>query len=597
MVGMTTKKVDGALPASFRKAARAALDAALGPEACSLLWPKAEAVFMSSGQVLFRQGDVADAFYVLVSGSLGMSQLDEKGVAVPVSRLFPPEIIGERAVLVDAPRAATITALRDCELLLFPRGIFDTLVARSPEAMLRLARLLARRQVNNVSAPIGAGIGIRPVADATTVAVIRATNGVDAVAFARALTKELGKNATIVHAVSAKHGGEFYRKLEARFQTVVYVSDGSDAAWTRVCCGRADHILALARPGAAAVEDVLLIDRESSWTRRDLVMIGPGPTPGANHAFVAPDLGNQSTRLNVRPGNVEDIRRVARWIRGRSIGLVLSGGGARGFAHVGVLRALFEAKVPIDLVAGTSIGAVIGAAVAMQWDIDEIVARIRDAFVVDPPLVDYTIPFVALTRGLKTERALARHFMGVNIEELRIPFFCVSTDLSAGEPIVHRTGQLVTALRASVAIPGLLPPVLLDNSVLVDGAMIDNLPVGCMARLGRAGKILAIDVGDDLAFVAPEKRGWASRWVRGLFGVPDEMPSFVELLLRAGTVSSDIQTRMARDQASLVIRPPIAGFGLQAWRSFEAIEQIGYDHAREVMKSEAFVNLQESLKT
>jgi NTE family protein len=210
--------------------------------------------------------------------------------------------------------------------------------------------------------------------------------------------------------------------------------------------------------------------------------------------------------------------------------------------------------------------------------------RIVEAFVTAPPLNDYTLPLVAITRGLKVDRALARHFGDARIEDLWHPFFCVSTNLSTGAALVHRRGPLARALRASVAIPGLLPPVLAPEGVLVDGAMINNLPVDVIAGIDR-GRILAVDVASDVAMLGTPRRSWRNQILRRWLDVPHAMPGVTEILLRAATVSSDLQANLARAQASLVIRPPLADVDLRAWRSYERIARIGYEHTSRMIEA------------
>ncbi len=150
--------------------------------------------------------------------------------------------------------------------------------------------------------------------------------------------------------------------------------------------------------------------------------------------------------------------------------------------------------------------------------------------------------------------------------------------------MIHRAGRVAEALRASIAIPGLLPPVCTPEGVLVDGGMMNNLPADVMARLKR-GRVLAVDVGSDLAFQAMPTRSWRGRTLRRWLGAPDAMPAIAPLLLRAATVSSDAQSMMAVSQASVVLKPALAGIDLRAWSSFEEIAVLGADCARDALAS------------
>ena len=169
----------------------------------------------------------------------------------------------------------------------------------------------------------------------------------------------------------------------------------------------------------------------------------------------------------------------------------MSGGGARGFAHIGVLKAMSELGIPVDYIAGTSIGAVIGAFASLGWTAEEIVHLVHESF---DRIMDWTLPVVSVISGKRIARAITKQTQGANIEDLWLPYFCVSASLTSARSVVHRRGSLDTALRASVAVPGLLPPLPLDRELLVDGGIVDNLPIE-EARLDNGGGILiAVDV-------------------------------------------------------------------------------------------------------
>jgi NTE family protein len=210
--------------------------------------------------------------------------------------------------------------------------------------------------------------------------------------------------------------------------------------------------------------------------------------------------------------------------------------------------------------------------------VEEIVYRVRQAFVESSPLDDYTFPIVALLRGRKVDQRLEQHFGSVEIENLWRPFFCVSANLTTGKPQVHDQGDLVRALRASIAIPGLLPPVITREGVLVDGAVLNNLPTDVMANKQR-GFILAVDVARDLA-LQPHTGHWATKVLRRVGSIAPEAPSIGSVLIRAGTVSSDAQVAMTRRKANMVLQPPLSEIGLRDWRAFDRAVEIGYAHAK-----------------
>ncbi|MDB6013619.1 MAG: cyclic nucleotide-binding protein, partial [Gammaproteobacteria bacterium] len=275
-----------------------------------------------------------------------------------------------------------------------------------------------------------------------------------------------------------------------------------------------------------------------------------------------------------------DVPRVARILTGRGVGLVLSGGGARGFAHIGIVKALREADIPIDLVGGTSMGAILGAGVSLCWSIDELTDRFRRAFVDGKPLRDYTLPFVSLVSGRKVTRLLQHAFGDVTIEDLPLDFFCVSSNLTTGHSEVHRRGELWRWLRASVAIPGVLPPVVHKGELLVDGGTMNNLPVDAMRDLGR-GPVIGCDVGADRAFTTDTDDvdvplPWQlMRWMRE----KKHRPNIFQILWRAGMVNSNAMTAAHREKTDLLLQPPLAQIDMLNWKGFDRAIAAGYEYA------------------
>ncbi|WP_430910731.1 patatin-like phospholipase family protein [Methylobacterium sp. sgz302541] len=548
----------------------------LDDAAATALRGRMEPCAVPGGTVLFRQGDRADGLYVIVSGSVGVASRDpDTGAVRRIARLRPPDTVGEVALLSDAPRSATATVLRDALLLRLGRACFDDLAMRHPAAMLYFARLLADRLRS-----LGGG---RPVMHAPmTFAVIAVTGGVDARAFGATLADALGGRTGFLPDWPDNADETWFHAYETGHERVVYAAVDPDCPWSRLCLRRADHVLLLAAAGQPPLErsGELDLDSPDGWRRCDLVVAQEASAHGARPAAPGIDALPVAMRHQVRIGRAADHARLARLVSGRARGLVLSGGGARGFAHIGVLRALEEAGHPVDFVGGTSIGAVVGASVAMGWSADEISGHVFDAFVSSSPINDYTLPVLSLTRGTKVDERLRRHFGEVRVEGLWLPFLCVSANLTTGAAMVHREGDLATALRASIAIPGLLPPVMAEEGVLVDGGTMNNLPADLLAGQER-GPVLAVDVGSDLAFERMPMRSWQGRVVRRLLGASEATPGIAQLLLRAATVSSDAQAAMSREHATAVMRPPLAGIDLRDWRSWERIAGIGYRHAVE----------------
>ena len=558
--------------------------AGLDPDAADEIRARMVSITVAGGRTLFEQGDEPDALYTLVSGAVGLSTRDPRDGSIRrLIRLAPPETVGELALLTRESRTVTATALRDTHLLRLPRAAFEDLIVRHPGTLLYFARILAGRLT---IAHTGVTLGHAP----RSFAVMAVTEGLMAGPFgerlARALDAALPGRTGCLTEWPPEADEAWFHRYEQDHDRTVFVAHQIDCPWCRLCLRHADHVLLLAEPGAPPRPGAIayLASIRSDWIRMDLAVAQPAEArlPRPLHPDVA--ALPFSLRLQVRGNHDGDFARLARIVSGHARALVLGGGGARGLAHLGVLRALAEAGIAIDLVGGTSMGSILAASVAMDWTLDEIETHTVASFVGRNPLDDYTLPFHALTRGAKVDAGLAERFGEARVEDLWRPFFCVSSNLTAGTAMVHRTGALDRAIRASIAIPGLLPPVASEDGILVDGGMMNNLPADVMADLDR-GPVLAVDVGSDTAFHAMPRPGRSARVLRRLLGISEDLPGIAHLLLRAATVSSDAQTMAAVTRAAILLKPPLAGVDLRAWSSFETTAELGYRCARDALES------------
>jgi NTE family protein len=444
-------------------------------------------------------------------------------------------------------------------------------------ARVSVKRLLARRTTTQLSVP-------------RTFAILPHDNAVDAVGFARQLRESLsryGECALIDPGAAAGQTSAWFSALESRVRFVLYLGNADNREWRELCVRQADCLLFLADASQPATPwpEGMAFDPERLLHRpRHLLLRYPDGTIklGAAAQWLAPHApGMQHHHIR----NHRDIERVARLLIGRSVGLVLSGGGARGFAHIGVVRALREAGMLIDRVGGTSIGAIIAAGVAADWTDEEMFDNYRRSFVAGKPLRDYTFPFVSLVSGRRVSRLLREEFGERDISDLALPYFCVTANLTAGRAQTHRTGPLWFWLRASCAIPGVLPPVFHRNEVFVDGAVINNLPVDVMREQG-VGEVVAVDISaDDVLHAAVEEYAlptwWRLAWQR--WTQPGLRPGILSILLRSGMVNAEAASEQRHAMTSLLLEPPLEDIQLLDWHAYERAIDAGYRHAQAVL--------------
>jgi NTE family protein len=555
----------------------------LGDAAVKRVLGEANWFGLPGGMELKRDGENAQALFLVVTGSLGVFVEDaDRKKRRQVAHVGAGETVGEMSLISgEKEHSAALVALRDTELLrISPQG-FETLITRHPRVMMNLMRVLVKRLQTTTRSPSDAE---RP----KTFAIVPLQDGITETHIAHRLAdtlSEMGLRAAVLGHDVADNTAEWFNAFEAAHDIVFYRGDRPGTAWTNLCERQADKVFLLARSDMPLPPRPFQpsVANERMGSLPELLLFHPSSNGRFASEHLAMRSGIFESHHHVRAGNTADIQRMARFVAGRAVGLVLAGGGARGFAHIGVLKALKEAGVPFDHLGGASMGAIVAAGIAAEWSIEELTDRVRAAFVDANPLSDYTFPLIALVRGKKVTTLLKENFGDMRIEELPKPFFCVSSDLTTGRIHDHRSGFLWRALRASVALPGILPPVTHHGHLLVDGGVMNNLPVDVM-RQRESGPIIASDVTGEVDLQVKDDRYgerpiWQLLWQR-MRG----SPSIVSILMRSGTVGSEAQRRVVREQADYLFEPPLPDIGLRDWKSFDQAIAEGYEHAQQMIE-------------
>jgi lysophospholipid hydrolase len=272
--------------------------------------------------------------------------------------------------------------------------------------------------------------------------------------------------------------------------------------------------------------------------------------------------------------------------------LVLGGGGARGMSQVGIIRALEEAGIPIDLIGGTSIGAFIGGLYARDADVVPMYGRAKKFAGRMGSMwrfaLDLTYPTASYTTGHEFNRGIFKAFGNSQIEDFWLSFYCNTTNMSKSRPEIHTSGYAWRYVRASMSLAGLIPPLCDEGSLLLDGGYIDNLTVAHMKSMG-ADVIFAVDVGS-LDEDTPQQFGdslsgfWAlwNRW--NPFSSYSNPPTLSEIQARLAYVSSvDALERAKNTPGCLYMRPPIDAYGTLEFGKFDEIYQVGYAYGKEFL--------------
>ncbi|WP_426050145.1 patatin-like phospholipase family protein [Brevundimonas sp. SL161] len=522
---------------------------------------------LTGGELLFSAGDEPDSLYLVRSGRLGVFRQDEDQPPQFLGVIKPGEPVGEMALIAGTPHSASVVALRDSEILALPRDVFFEAVRTHPDVMIELSRLMLRRareRAPGVTEPSVFGFisvrgrPIRPFVDRLTAAV-----------------EAQGHTCQVIDHSALSSVSEWFSRMEDSHDFVLYVAELDEPSWANLCARQVDRLFLIGDALTAPPANIPIRTAHGLQQFTDLILLrDPRMRRPANTA-VWLDAINPGRWFHAIEGDAADAARIARIITGRAVGLVLSGGGARAYAHIGAVSALHEAGVRFDFLGGSSMGAVIAAGPALGWTDEELDARIRTAFVRSDPLSDLAFPIIAMTRAGKVARLLQDAYGEIDIADMPLPFFAVSSNLTSGRIEVHRRGLLRRAMRASISIPGVMPPVVIDGQVLVDGAVIKNFPTDVMRQM-NAGPIIGVDMsqtrGVDPATLANPPSWW--RWI--VSGAWKKGPPIVSVLMRSATITTDADMESSRADTDLLILPEPDGSDIRDWKVYDPVVAAGH---------------------
>jgi NTE family protein len=531
---------------------------------------------LTGGELLFQAGEEADSLYLVRSGRLGVFRQDDGQAPQFLGVIKPGEPVGEMALIAGTPHSASVVALRDSEILALPREDFFEAVRTRPDVMIELSRLMlqrARERAPGVTDPTVFGfVSVRP-------RPIRAF--VERVA---AEIEAMGFTCEVIDHSALSSASDWFSRMEDTHDFVLYVAELDEPAWANLCARQVDRLFIVGDALTAPPRSIPARTAHGLQQFTDLILLRDPRMRRPANTRVWLDAVEPGRWFHAAEGDSGDAGRIARIVTGSAVGLVLSGGGARAYAHIGAIKALHDAGVCFDFLGGSSMGAVVAAGPALGWTDDELDARIRRAFVKSDPLSDLAFPMIAMTRARKVAGLLEEAYGDVDIADMPLPFFAVSSNLTTGRIEVHRTGMLRRAMRASISIPGVMPPVVMDGQVLVDGAVIKNFPTDVMRQL-NAGPIIGVDMsqarGVDPHALENPPSWW--RWIAS--GAWKKGPPIVSVLMRSATITTDAEMDETRAEADLLILPMPDGSDIRDWKVYEPVVEAGRKAAVEALEA------------
>ncbi|XP_039628400.1 patatin-like phospholipase domain-containing protein 6 isoform X3 [Polypterus senegalus] len=604
---------------------------------------------VEAGRALYRQGDRSDCTYIVLNGRLRSVILKSNGKKELVGEYGRGDLIGVVEALTRQPRATTVHAVRDTELVKLPEGTLNNIKRRYPQVVTRLIHLLGQKILGNLQQVRGpfSGSGMasshdvtNPASNLSTVAVLPVCDDVPINAFnlelyhalsaigpTLLLTSDIIRERLGSSALDSIHEyrlSGWLAQQEDINRIVLYQTDYTMTPWTQRCIRQADCILIVGlgdqEPNLGELEQML--ENTAVRALKQLVLLhkedGPGPAHTvewlnmrswcSGHLHLKcprrvfsrrspPKLREMYEKVFAKTADRHsDFSRLARVLTGNSIALVLGGGGARGCSHVGVIKAMEEVGIPIDIIGGTSIGSFIGALYAEERSAVRTMQRAREwsksMNSVFKTVLDLTYPITSMFSGSAFNASISKVFQDKQIEDLWLPYFNVTTDITASAMRVHKDGSVWRYVRASASYTPYLPPLcdLKDGHLLVDGCYVNNVPADIARNMG-AKTVIAIDVGSqdetDLSNYGDSLSGWWLLWKRiNPWAEKVKVPDMAEIQSRLAYVSCVRQLEVVKNSAYCeYIRPPIDRFKTMEFGKFDEIYDVGYQHGKVVFSS------------
>ncbi|XP_048732326.2 patatin-like phospholipase domain-containing protein 7 isoform X2 [Ostrea edulis] len=603
-------------------------------------------ILTEAGKALFRQGDQSDHIYIVLTGRLRSVITKEDGKKELVGEYGRGELVGIVEVLTEAKRTTTIMAIRDTECAKLPAELLNLIKRKYPQIVTRLIHLLGERLLGQLqtkstdSFPIADPVvkDKTSVGNLATVAVLPISKDVQVTSFtlelqhaltaigsSMRLTSDIVKanlGAAALDSVNEFRLLNWLGQQEDIHRMTLYQCDYTLTKWTKNCIRQADCILIVGlfdgdpvvselekqieTLAVRAQKELVLLHREDAETPKGTVeWLNARGWLSSHHHIKCPKrvltkrteakiIELYQRHMETKPDRMSDFSRLARFLTGTSIGVVLGGGGARGLSHVGIIRALVEAQIPVDMIGGTSMGALIGALYADSVSLSTFAQRAREWSIgmtsIWKKILDITYPVTSMFTGKAFNDSIEEVFKHRQVEDLWIPYFCITTDISNSSMKAHTHGSLWRYVRASMSLSGYLPPLCdpVDGHLLLDGGYINNLPADVMKAKG-ARNIFAMDVGSidetDLTNYGDHLSGWWLLWKRwNPWAASVKVPDMAEIQTRLAYVSCVRQLEMVKNSDFCeYIRPPIDKYGTLQFGSYDEINEVGYNHGKTLL--------------
>lgn len=560
-------------------------------------------------QILMQQNEKADCMYFVMHGRLRVFVTDDVGHEIVVGEISSGEVVGEMALLTDDPRSATVRTIRDCVLLKLTRDTFDKFVIKYPETALEISRQCIHRLSSSMRSKKVKKSKLHTITILPThenpliidsikkLSHTISKHGRVLVLNQDVINQKLGIDISQLTPSDSRYANivAWVNEQEDNYDYIVYEANITSSLWTDLCLRQADCIFVFTSsqddPKLTEIEQELFYQKPDITCRKSLVILHPKKSKTPKNTVLWLEKRKVDDFFHIACDSDADAERLARILTGNSIGIVLSGGGARGLAHVGLLRALEENNIPFDMVGGTSMGAVIASACSMEWNSD-VIKQLCNSVFVKGDQVDFTFPMLSLSTGKNIVEQLKNSFGDeTRIEDSWRRNYCVSTNLSTQKMMIHDQGLLWHAIRSSTSLPAIFPPVLSKEGFLIDGAILNNMPVDVMQRKLNAGKVLASQIVTSIEKPHCEEYGdWISGWklLWSKFSSQNktnQYPRIDSIITQAIMLNGERYEEQMAQSADECIKLDCAEYDIMDFKAYENIIELGYQSSKKQLEN------------
>ena len=551
---------------------------------------------LNDSEILFNEGDAGDSCYIVMSGRAEAIKNYGKDNEIILGELKKGDIIGDMALITGEKRSATIKASKLSRLIYISKKSFDKVMYNNPKALMEVSKALINRlKYKDPKDTLNKNI---------IVGIVSLINDKNTQNFFTTLNNSLKSfgsiedlNEITINLDSDKENLDFDILLENIISNndflILHSVDTNNLKWKKNIIKYSDQVIILGDPvklNNISNEEFEIFDNYSKIKPNKfwLVLNHNEDTiiPSKTKKIIS--IRNGIKTFHVKNNNSNDIRRLARFITKQTIGLTLGGGGAKGFAHYGIYKAMNELNIPIDVIGGTSAGAIIASQIALGYSLNEII-NINKKVNALKMFKEYGFPYMSLIKSYKVEQAAKISAGDSDIEDLWIPFFAPATDLTNSKLLVFDKGPLWEAIRSSGALPGIVLPHFMDKNIIVDGGLMNNLPVDIMKN-NYGGKIICSSCSLDKSMKT------------SITGIPNQfkllmsklfdktnfeknyhyVPTITDIVFKTSVVASASQIDENINMSDLFLELPTSEFGLTEMNdnSMMKLIDLGYEYSK-----------------